>query len=88
MAAVDEIDDPDVSFIGMLTVQPAGVLLQSSLPRHGHREYQSVEWRVIESFSNELASRQQNVRCVGWQGIERRDQRGALRPRHPPVQHK
>ena len=36
MAGIDKIDDSDISFSGVLTVQAASILLQSSFPRHGH----------------------------------------------------
>lgn len=34
---------------------------------------------MVESFTDQLASRQQDASLVGWQGAERRDQRGSDR---------
>ena len=52
VAGVDEVDDPHVGLGGMLTVKSAGVLLQRTLPRHGHRQHQGVERRMVETFPN------------------------------------
>ena len=57
MASIDEIDDSHVSLGRMLTVQAASVLLQRTLPRHGHCQHQRVERGVIESLPDQLAGR-------------------------------
>ena len=63
VARVDKIDDPHVSLVGMLPVKPAGVLLQSTLPRHRHRQHQGIQRWMVEALPNQLAGREQYARC-------------------------
>jgi hypothetical protein len=85
VTGVDEVDDPHIGLAGVLSMQPASVLLQRSLPRDGHRQDQGIEGRMVESFADELAGGEQNTRRIGWQRIEFFDERGALLPGHPSV---
>ncbi|MFW6732303.1 MAG: hypothetical protein ACODUE_11325 [Synechococcus sp.] len=38
-------------------MQAAGVLLQRALPRHGQRQQQRVERRVVEAFAHQTPVR-------------------------------
>lgn len=78
VAGVHEIDDPQVGLAGVLAVQASGVLLQSAFPGNWHGQYQRIEWRVIEAFSDEFARGQLDARRVGRQSFQFRDECGGL----------
>jgi hypothetical protein len=53
--------DADFAFAVEEPVQPPRVLRDRPAPRHREREHQRVEPRVVESFADVLAGRQQNA---------------------------
>ena len=57
MGGIDEIDDPNVGFGGMLPMQPARILPQRSFPRHGHGQDQCVERGMVKTFPDESSGR-------------------------------
>ena len=59
MGGIDEIDDPNVGFGGMLPMQPARVLPQRSFPRHRHGQINvsSGGWSKPSPTSRPVASR-------------------------------
>jgi uncharacterized protein YifN (PemK superfamily) len=63
---IHKIDNPDVGLARLFSMQSSGVLLQRSLPRNGHRQYQRVQRRVIKALAHELACRQEYTRCLRW----------------------
>lgn len=69
-------------------MQSADVLLQRSLPGYGHRHDQGVEWRVVEAFTDELSSGQQDTRSVRRQRVQLSLHNCALLARHAPLQDK
>lgn len=88
MPCIDEINDPYICFMGVLTMQSSCVLLQGPLPGHRHGQNQRIERRVIEALPNQLACRKQNARCIRRQCIQVSDQRRSLLPGHSTVQDK
>lgn len=52
MAGVHEVDDLCVGFVGVLSVQTAGVLLQGAFPRNWHGQHQRIQRSVIEALAN------------------------------------
>jgi hypothetical protein len=46
----------------MLAVQPASILLQSTFPRHRHRQHQGIQRWMVESLPDQLAGREQYAR--------------------------
>ena len=50
----------------MQTVQPARVLSDRATPRHGQRQEQRVQARVVESLAHVLARRQDHPPLIGW----------------------
>jgi hypothetical protein len=65
VTGIDEIDDAYISLGGVLAVKSARVLLQGAFPRSRHCQHQSVERRMVESFTNQLSGRQQNAWGIG-----------------------
>ena len=52
MIGLDVIQDPHVILAAVRPVEPAGVLLQRSLPGYRHGQNEGVQWRVIESLTD------------------------------------
>ena len=65
VTGIDEIDDAYISLGGVLAVKSARVLLQGAFPRNRHCQHQSVERRMVESFTNQFSGRQQNAWGIG-----------------------
>ena len=57
MPGVHKIDDPHIGLTGMHTVQAPSVLLQRTLPGHGHGQHQCIERRMVKALANQFASR-------------------------------
>ena len=55
MSGIDEIDDANVGFARMLAVQSPGVLLKVALPGNRHGQYQGIQRRMVETFTDQLA---------------------------------
>ena len=66
LATIDIVVDHHLDLVGMQTMQPSGILGKCSLPRNRHRQYQGIEWRVIEAFSYQFAGGKQDARRIRW----------------------
>ena len=78
MAGIDEVADPDMRLVDGIAVQASGILLQRAFPGDRHRQYECVQWRMIESLADQPASREQYARLVCRKGVEVSQQRCAL----------
>ncbi len=79
MAEIKPIDDLRAGLTGLLTVQAARVLLHRSLPRHGHRQQQCVEWWMVEPLTDQSPGGQHDAGRLRRQGLQR-GQGGAALP--------
>ena len=59
-AAVHIIINDDFPFVVMQTMQPANILLQRATPRNRHGEKKRVQTRIVKTFADVTASRQQD----------------------------
>ena len=70
MTCVDEVDNSDSQFAGVLAMQSASILLQRSFPRDRHGKHQGVQRRMVKAFTNQPASCQQDSRRLGRERVQ------------------
>src|SRR3990172_8318335 len=64
--AIDVVEDPDLPLPGASTVKPAGVLDQRSPPRHGKRQEERIQPRVVEAFADVASGREDEALLTLW----------------------
>src|SRR5204862_6494796 len=68
--AVDVVVDADLYLPRMQAMEATRILHQRALPRDRHREKERVEPRVVESFTDVAAGRDEQPRFSVWDGRE------------------
>jgi hypothetical protein len=62
------------------------ILHQRALPRHGHREKERIEPRVVESLTDVAPGCDEQSRLFVWHGLEGRRHGASLGGSHPAVE--
>ena len=73
-------------FVGVLAVQPAGILLERTAPRNRRREKEGIQPRVIESLPDEAAGGEHNAAVLRGRLLEAAECCGLPAPSHPARQ--
>src|SRR5208283_486215 len=61
MILVEVVKNPDLAFVSVCSVQPAGVLNEPPLERQRHRQKQGVEPWQVEAFAYQCGGRKKDI---------------------------